>query len=134
MSTETHKEFNRLLESLADSLDIHEDLFKEAEDLCRAVGRWLGQEGSPLFRYGPEIYLQGSFLLGTVIKPKSGRDEYDIDLVCQLDLKRRNITNKKFAFTLVSNILGHQLCHISVTQNMNYVTHFICLRISSLPL
>ena len=34
--------------------------------------------------YNPEIYPQGSFLLGTVTRPLSDAEEYDIDLVSEL--------------------------------------------------
>src|SRR5690554_7797512 len=33
----------------------------------------------------PKVYPQGSFELGTVIKPMTDGDEYDIDIVCALD-------------------------------------------------
>jgi hypothetical protein len=95
MFTETYKKFNRLLVAIADSIDIPESCFKEAEDRYLAVGRWLGQEGSSLALYGPEMYPQGSFCLGTVIKQKTDHDEYDIDLVCQLDLTKKDVTQKQ---------------------------------------
>ncbi len=50
--------------------------------------KWLGKDDSPLALYHPEIYPQGSFNIGTVIKPITHEDEYDIDLVCQLDISR----------------------------------------------
>lgn len=95
MYEERKKQFNRLLESLADSLDIPESRFKDAEDRYRAVGQWLGEEGSPLASYSPEIYPQGSFLLGTVVKPISDEDEYDIDLVCKLEFSKKDVTQKQ---------------------------------------
>ena len=72
-----------VLNSRAEDLDIPESKYLEAKSRYEAVGKWLGQEGTDLSKYDIEIYPQGSFRLGTVVKP-IGRDEYDIDLVCFL--------------------------------------------------
>lgn len=83
--------FSKILEQYAEELDISESKYIEAKDRYEAVGEWLGKDDSKLFKYKPEIYPQGSFCLGTVIKPISNKDEYDIDLVCFLsELKKQN--------------------------------------------
>ena len=79
-------QFSRILEYIADSLDIPESHYQDAEDRYKAVGKWLSKEDSPLAIFSPEIYPQGSFRLGTVVKPIFKKDKYDIDLVCQLDI------------------------------------------------
>ena len=84
-----------LLDEIAQSLDISNSLFEDAEKKYRAVGSWLGEGNSPLATFSPEIYPQGSFLLGTVIKPISDKDEYDIDLVFRLVVSKDQITPKK---------------------------------------
>ena len=84
-----------LLDEIAQSLDISNSLFEDAEKKYRAVGSWLGEGNSPLATFSPEIYPQGSFLLGTVIKPISDKDEYDIDLVFRLLVSKDQITPKK---------------------------------------
>jgi len=81
-----------VLNSLAEDLDIPESKYLEAKKRYEAVGDWLGKEGTVLSRYIPEIYPQGSFCLGTVVKPID-RDVYDIDLVCFLsELQKENTT------------------------------------------
>src|SRR5690606_19529558 len=50
----------------------------------QAVGKHLSDSNSSLRPYEPEILPQGSFLLGTAIKPISKTDDLDIDLVVQL--------------------------------------------------
>jgi len=57
--------------------------FRNAEQKYGAVGRWLAAPGSSLAIFDPEVYPQGSMLLGTTVRPY-GRSEYDLDLVCQL--------------------------------------------------
>jgi hypothetical protein len=64
-------------------LELTPTQYKDAEQRYGAVGKWLLDTGSPLAIYDPEIYPQGSMLLGTTVRPQ-GRIEYDLDLVCQL--------------------------------------------------
>ena len=73
-----------LLEKAAEQIDIPESRYIEAVKRYEAVRDWLNNEESNLRKYLPEIYLQGSFRLGTIIKPISNQDEYDVDIVCHL--------------------------------------------------
>jgi hypothetical protein len=57
--------------------------FRNAEEKYRAVGDWLAADDSSLALFAPEVYPQGSMLLGTTVRPY-GQNEYDLDLVCQL--------------------------------------------------
>lgn len=78
-------ELDRLLIIAAESLDLPPSKHKDATDKYDAVGRFLAEQDSPLRIYDPQVYPQGSFALGTVVKPL-GRDEFDIDLMCVLDV------------------------------------------------
>lgn len=77
-------ELSRLLTNISEALDIPETRYIEACNRYEAVGKWLSADKSHLQQYSPEIYAQGSFALGTVVKPITDKDEYDIDLVCFL--------------------------------------------------
>lgn len=90
-----HSQLKRFLEELANALDIPKSRYEEAKQRYKAVGDWLGKEESPLAPYEPEIYPQGSFRLGTVVKPLSEADEYDIDLVCEMRLGKNQVSQKK---------------------------------------
>jgi hypothetical protein len=92
---EHKQQVNKALENLTDNIDISETRYREAEGHYMAIGEWLGKEDSPLAPYSPEIYPQGSFRLGTVVKPISDKDEYDIDLVCQLELSKQDVTQRE---------------------------------------
>ena len=65
-------------------LEVPDSAYEAATERHQAVGRWLCADGSPLSQYNPRIYAQGSFALGTVIRPYE-RSDYDIDAVVQLD-------------------------------------------------
>jgi hypothetical protein len=104
MTDERKRKFNKFLEYLSDSLDIPENMYVEAEARYKAVGDWLRKEGSPLVLFEPDIYPQGSFRLGTVVKPISDADEYDIDLVCELKGSKETVTQKQ-----LKNMVGNRL-------------------------
>jgi hypothetical protein len=93
MYTEAQKQqFSKILANIADSLDIPESRYKEAVSRYETIGKWLDANDSKLHIYKPTIYSQGSFALGTIIKPINDGDEYDIDLVCHLEINKDNIT------------------------------------------
>ena len=88
LTQEQTKQFSDILEELGKTLDVSESQFKAAVSSYEAVGKWLSKEDSVLFPYKPEILPQGSFMLGTMIKPEHEKDDLDVDLVCQLTGKR----------------------------------------------
>ncbi len=73
------------LENLMRGLDISPSDFNQARDRYKGVGDWLS---SGTYNCGDtvDVYLQGSFKLGTVIRPfSSGQDaDFDIDQVCEI--------------------------------------------------
>lgn len=83
LTTEEHEQFNEIFENLAASLDVPESRYDELVSSYQAVGKFLGDDSSPLAPYKPEIQPQGSFLLGTMITPVNENDDLDIDLVCE---------------------------------------------------
>ena len=92
MYTQEQKQnFSKILKNVAEELDIPDSKYEEAKKRYEGVGEWLGID--PEFhQFNPEIYTQGSFSIGTVVKPITDEDEYDIDLVCELDINKNNIT------------------------------------------
>lgn len=77
----------QLLEQVATALDITEAQYQTVVDRYTAVARHLAKEGSPLSPYSPDIKPQGSFLIGTMVRPLIEDDELDVDLVCRLSGK-----------------------------------------------
>ncbi|WP_163380198.1 nucleotidyltransferase [Cyclobacterium sp. SYSU L10401] len=92
LTTDQKKQFSELLEELGQSLDISEGQYDAAVKSYQAVGNQLSKEGSTLAPYKPEILPQGSFLLGTMVKPVNENDDLDIDLVCKLTGKQPSWT------------------------------------------
>ena len=77
-----------LLDGAVETLDIAPELQQLAIDRYEEVGTWLAKHGG----YRCRIYPQGSFRLGTVVRPAGRTGEYDIDLVCWLLIAKETIT------------------------------------------
>jgi len=78
MLNSTEEIISFLLTGAVTDLDIPVTMAELAESYYLDVGNWLGKTGGLDWA----IYPQGSFRLGTVVKPSGPHDEYDIDLVC----------------------------------------------------
>lgn len=90
ISKEQKQQLNEIMQLMTDNLDISETLFLKAKEHYEAIGKWLSDDD--LFKkFGIDIYTQGSFSLGTVIRPVSNEDDYDIDLVCELNINKNSI-------------------------------------------
>lgn len=87
MTEDQLTQYSEILEELARLLDVTDTEFKIITSSYEAVGRFLAEGTSPLQAYNPSIHPQGSFLLGTVVRPISDEDDLDIDLVCELNNK-----------------------------------------------
>ena len=70
-----------ILSRIADQLNITDTMYEKAVSSYRAVGEWIGDG---LGEYDVHIMPQGSMNLGTVVRPLSDKEDYDIDLVCLL--------------------------------------------------
>ena len=114
MSYEDRKnEFSEMLEYLAESLDISESRFKEAEERYQAVGKWLERDESVVSEFDPAIYTQGSFRLGTVIKPITDEEKYDIDLACRLNLTKNQVSQRQ-----LKDLVGVEIKSYALANNM----------------
>jgi len=100
-----------ILETLCEQLDISSTQFKDAEKKYNAVGEWLSKPESEISLFNPTIYPQGSFKLGTVVKPL-GQDEFDVDVVCEIKIPR-TIGQK-----VVNNIVGKRLAENETYRGM----------------
>lgn len=87
--------YNIALENIVELLDIPPSYYQKAAERYKSLGEWLHRKESKASLFSPDIYPQGSFRYGTVIRPLSPGDEYDLDLVCQVDLKKSGITQHR---------------------------------------
>lgn len=92
LNTKIPDHVEQALEDLAEALQVPESRYREAESRYHSVAKWLGRPESILTNVDPDVYVQGSFRLGTVIKPVSDKEDYDIDLVCELNVSKARYT------------------------------------------
>src|SRR5580700_4045447 len=107
MQTQILSSLSALLEKTAEILDIPDSLHEDAVLKYEDVAAWLSDDASGLARYQPRVYPQGSFRLGTVVRPVTETDHYDIDLVCQLDIPKESTTQETLK-TIVGKRLGER--------------------------
>jgi hypothetical protein len=107
LTKEQKQQFSEILEELGKSLDISETQFEAAVKSYEAVGNWLSKADSTLAPYSPEILPQGSFMLGTMIKPINDKDDLDIDLVCQLKGKKPEWTQEDVKHKVGDRLKDH---------------------------
>lgn len=91
----TTKEADAFLKALADELEISESRYDQAYTSYKSFGDWLVRTESTVRKYKPSVFVQGSFRLGTVIKPISENEDYDVDAVSQFDLLATNSCSQK---------------------------------------
>ena len=97
------------LQKAAKQLDISPSKYKQAMERFESMksylvnGKYIGSTADP------EIYLQGSFKLGTEIRPyKNSKDaDYDIDIVCRLDLGKEATTPRTVKHQVGDHLKTH---------------------------
>lgn len=75
---------NRIIEEVARSIDIPDSASEKANARYQDLGEWFGRKEARCHSFDPHIYPQGSFRLGTVIRPVDADGEYDLDMGCRL--------------------------------------------------
>lgn len=96
---ENKQNIDRMYRKIAAEIEISEVQADKAKESYEAVGKFLNNN---IKQYDVKIFPQGSFRLGTVIKPISDEDDYDIDLVATIDNK---FTSAKELKNIVGDVL-----------------------------
>lgn len=81
MSNPTTK---RIIEEIAATIDIPDSSYDVAERRYKDLAEWFKRPDARCSKFDPYIYSQGSFRLGTVVRPVNANGEYDLDMGCRL--------------------------------------------------
>ena len=105
MTVDTSR-YPEFLELVASEIDIPPSKYQDAVNRYQAVGGWLEDGDYPGCPGELSIYPQGSFRLGTVVRPiRHGIEaSYDIDLVCEMPLIKHLTTAQA-----VKHMVGNRL-------------------------
>jgi hypothetical protein len=103
MSTESQ---TAVLRQIIESLDIPDSAYEEAERRYKDFAHWLQNDPkSRSAQFEPSIGPQGSFRLGTVIRPWK-REDYDLDLTFRL---KKGITTQTVTQAGLKQMVGEDL-------------------------
>ncbi len=105
------KHTEELLEDLAASLQVPPSRYEAAERSYKSVGEWLHREASRIRMADPNVYIQGSFRLGTAIRPMTEMEDYDVDLVCELSLSKTQLTQARLKELLGDELRSYAKAH-----------------------
>lgn len=98
---------DRILEGICQKLQLSDTQYKLANQHYKTVGEWLDQPNTILAPFKPIIYPQGSLPMGTTNKPL-GKDEYDLDFVCEFQIDYRLMSPEWLVEKLTERIGEHQ--------------------------
>lgn len=106
LTPDQNQQFSDILEEFGKSLDITKSQHEKVVQSYEFVGNHLAAYDSPLYRYNPEILPQGSFMLGTMVRPFK-KEDMDIDLVCRLEGKGATWTQKDLKKIVGDRLKAH---------------------------
>ncbi len=91
---------------ILEGLEIPDSAYDKADRRYRNLGDWLCRDGSKVSAFDPYVFPQGSFLLGTVIRPIDADEEYDLDLGCTL---REGVSKSTHSQKQLKQLVGFEL-------------------------
>jgi hypothetical protein len=87
LPTGRDEQLSQLLGCTVEQLDISAEDFLAAEQRYLDLAKHLAEQGA-------DIYVQGSVMLGTVVSPYGRIGEFDLDLVCRLNLAKTSVSQQ----------------------------------------
>lgn len=95
-----------ILQSIIELIELPESAYEKAQTRYQSIGEWLSRDSSSIKEYSPHVFSQGSFRLGTAIRPLDKNEEYDLDLTCKL---REGINKTTHSQKDTKKLLGEEL-------------------------
>lgn len=102
---------DEMLRKIAAEIQISKSEFEKAERSYSAVGEYIAGK---MPEFDVKVIPQGSFRLGTVIKPISDKDDYDIDLV--VIIKNKFLKAKELKNSVGDIIKSHKIYSENLTE------------------
>jgi hypothetical protein len=97
---------SRIVNEIAGSIDIPDSSYEKAEARYKDLAEWFCRKDGRCKLLNPDIYPQGSFRLGTVIRPLDAQGEYDLDVGCRL---RSGVTKATHTQQQLKLLVGAEL-------------------------
>lgn len=102
----TNEQKKVIIDNMIKLLELPDSAYEKARKRYEDLGEWFDREGSVVSGNNPHIFPQGSFRLGTAIRPLDEREEYDLDLACKL---RDGISKDRHTQETLKKLIGIEL-------------------------
>jgi len=102
----TNYQKKTILDSMTNLLELPDSAYETARKRYEDLGEWFDREESAVSVNNPHIFPQGSFRLGTAIRPLDEREEYDLDLACKL---QDGISKSRHTQETLKKLIGIEL-------------------------
>ena len=103
MTSVRERQLDQLLEAAIASFDIPDGLYELAVRRYEAVGQWLSASAEQR-GIDADVFVQGSFRLGTVTRPIGPHDQYDIDMADRLGIGKESVTQTQLKATVGTDL------------------------------
>lgn len=97
-------EAREVINALGTSIEVPPGRYDSAEKSYKSLAEWFSRPESTLSKFDINVYLQGSFRLGTAIRPINGDEHYDLDMVCEIKADKNAMTQAE-----LQQLLGIEL-------------------------
>jgi len=102
----TNEQKKVIIETMIKLLELPDSAYDKARKRYKDLGEWFESEDSAVAGNNPHIFPQGSFCLGTAIRPLDKSDKFDLDLACKL---RDGISKESNTQQYLKKIIGQEL-------------------------
>ncbi len=102
----TNEQKRTILNKMIEMLELPESAYEKAKNRYEDLGDWFDRDESTIKDNEPHIFPQGSFRLGTAIRPLDESEEYDLDLACKL---RNDISKDSHTQKNLKQLIGQEL-------------------------
>ncbi len=95
-----------IFDSISDEIAISRTSYEIAAKRYKDIGEWLGRPDSQFAMNKPRVFSQGALRLGTPTKPIDSTDDYDLDLVINLE---EGILKRTHSQKQLKTVVGREL-------------------------
>ncbi len=98
---------NKVLRELVERLDIPPSYYQKAVARYKSMADYFHRLQSTIKHLDPLVHPQGSFRLGTVIRPLSPDEGYDLDLVCRVAANKSNLSQRELKQMIGKEVISY---------------------------
>jgi hypothetical protein len=102
----TNEQKRVVIDNMVKLLELPDSAYDKARKRYEDLGDWFDRDESAVSGNNPHIFPQGSFRLGTAIRPLDESEEYDLDLACKL---REGISKDSHTQETLKKLIGIEL-------------------------